>query len=357
MTRDQDRLLGESPAFLQVLEAVSQIAPLVKPVLVVGERGTGKELIASRLHFLSERWDAEFVKLNCAAISDSLLESELFGHEQGAFTGASRLHKGRFERADGGTLFLDELATTSVLVQEKILRVIEYGEYERVGGSRTLKTNVRLIAATNEDLPGLAANGRFRQDLLDRLAFDVITLPPLRERRDDILILAEQFAINMATELKHRLFAGFSPRAQQALVEYPWPGNVRELKNVVERCVYRNNEPDKPVDEVVFDPFASPFRPLARQSPDRERSSQEHLSNESSEPIDASPPAAADASPLAPLPIDLKAEAQRFEIELLQRALREARFNQRKAAELLSLTYHQFRGYLKKYELLRSSEA
>jgi len=340
MTRDHERLLGESPAFLQVLESVSQIAPLVKPVLVVGERGTGKELIASRLHFLSERWDAEFVKLNCAAISDSLLESELFGHEAGAFTGATRMHKGRFERADGGTLFLDELATTSVLVQEKILRVIEYGEYERVGGSRTLKTNVRLIAATNEDLPHLASNGRFRQDLLDRLAFDVITLPPLRERRDDILILAEQFAINMASELKHPLFAGFSPRAQQALVEYAWPGNVRELKNVIERCVYRNAEPDKPVDEVVFDPFASPFRPR-RDGADG--------------PAASAP--TADPTALAPLPIDLKAEAQRFEIELLQRAMREARFNQRKAAELLSLTYHQLRGYLKKYDLLRSGEA
>jgi psp operon transcriptional activator len=341
MTRDHERLLGEAPAFLHVLESVSQLAPLVKPVLVVGERGTGKELIASRLHFLSERWDAEFVKLNCAAISDSLLESELFGHEAGAFTGATRLHKGRFERADGGTLFLDELATTSVLVQEKILRVIEYGEFERVGGSRTMKTNVRLIAATNEDLPALAANGRFRQDLLDRLAFDVITLPPLRERRDDILILAEQFAINMASELKHRLFPGFTPRAQQALLEHSWPGNVRELKNVVERCVYRNPEPDKAVDEVVLDPFESPFRP--RKDKDTRDSEV--------------PAAAAESATLAPLPIDLKAEAQRFEIELLQRAMREARFNQRKAADLLSLTYHQLRGYLKKYDLLRASES
>jgi psp operon transcriptional activator len=338
MTREHERLLGESPAFLQALEAASQIAPLNKPVLVVGERGTGKELIAARLHYLSERWDAEFVKLNCAAISDSLIESELFGHEAGAFTGAARTHKGRFERADGGTLFLDELATTSVLVQEKILRVIEYGEYERVGGSKTLKTNVRLIAATNEDLPALAAAGRFRQDLLDRLAFDVITLPPLRERRDDILILAEQFAINMATELGHAFFPGFSPRAQATLLEHAWPGNVRELKNAVERTVYRNPDPAAPVDDVVLDPFSSPFRPNAPTARAESRA------------------ANATAGPSTTLPTDLKAESQRFEIELLQRAMQEARFNQRRAAELLSLTYHQLRGYLKKYNLLKSGE-
>lgn len=341
MVREHERLLGESPAFLQVLEAVSQIAPLVKPVLVVGERGTGKELIAARLHYLSERWDAEFVKLNCAAISDGLLESELFGHEAGAFTGATRTHKGRFERADGGTLFLDELATTSVLVQEKILRVIEYGEFERVGGSRTLKANVRLVAATNEDLPTLAAGGRFRQDLLDRLAFDVITLPPLRERREDILLLAEQFAINMATELGHTLFPGFSPRAQAALIEHGWPGNVRELKNVVERCVYRNPDPAEPVDEIVLDPFESPYRPRGNTTAER--------------PGDSTP----DASPGAEItmPTDLKAAAQRFEIDHLERAMKEARFNQRRAAELLGLTYHQLRGYLKKYNLLHPGDA
>ena len=152
-------------------------------MLIAGERGTGKELIAARLHFLSNRWEGEYVKMNCAAISDSLLETELFGHEAGAFTGATKTHKGRFERAHGGTLFLDELATTSALVQEKLLRIIEYGEYERVGGNRTLHCDVRLIAATNEDLPALADRGQFRLDLLDRLAFDVLTLPPLRERQ------------------------------------------------------------------------------------------------------------------------------------------------------------------------------
>ncbi len=335
MSTEPDRLLGESPAMLKTLEEVSRVAPLDKPVLVVGERGTGKELIAARLHFLSNRWEGEFLKLNCAAISDSLLETELFGHEAGAFTGATRAHHGRFERADGGTLFLDELANTSPLVQEKLLRVIEYGEYERVGGNRTLRCDVRLVAATNEDLPERAEAGDFRFDLLDRLAFDVITLPPLRDREGDILLLAEQFAIAMANELGRDLFAGFSSAARDALQTYRWPGNVRELKNVVERCVYRTPE-DREVDEIIFDPFDSPYRPRTYR-----------------------PAATGDgadcnsgASRLE-LPLDLKDCVQRFEIELIERAMEQSRHNQRKASELLGLTYHQLRGYLKKYELLK----
>ena len=260
MPSEPDRLIGESAAFLQALDDVSAVAPLDKPVLIVGERGTGKELVAARLHYLSNRWDSEFLKMNCAAISDSLIESELFGHEAGAFTGAARMHQGRFERANEGTLFLDEVATTSGLVQEKILRIIEYGEFERVGGSRTLRVDVRLIAATNADLPRLADAGKFRRDLLDRLAFDVITLPPLRERADDILLLAEYFAINMATELGREYFPGFADAAVRQLVSYDWPGNLRELKNVVERAVYRTDD-DARVKEIVLDPFDSPYRP------------------------------------------------------------------------------------------------
>ncbi len=322
---EQERLIGESPAFLAALEQVSKAAPLDKPVLVVGERGTGKELIASRLHYLSERWEGEFLKLNCAAISDSLIESELFGHEAGSFTGASRTHQGRFERADGGTLFLDELATTSALVQEKLLRVIEYGEFERVGGKKTLRANVRVVAATNEDLPRLAALGKFRLDLLDRLAFDVITLPPLRERPDDILLLAEHFAVNMAKELGRRYFPGFAERARQTLLAYPWPGNLRELKNVAERAVYRA-EPERPVEDVVLDPFASPYRPVQAEGN-------------------------GGASPGFQLPLDLKQTVQELEVGLIERAMAATKFNQRNAAQQLGLTYHQFRGYLKKYEL------
>lgn len=321
---EPDRLIGESAAFRDALTAVSQVAPLNKPVLVVGERGTGKELVAARLHYLSSRWEGPFLKLNCAAISDNLIESELFGHEAGSFTGAARAHQGRFERADGGTLFLDELANTSSLVQEKLLRVIEYGEFERVGGRRTQRADVRLIAATNEDLPRLAAARRFRLDLLDRLAFDVITLPPLRERAEDIPLLADYFATNMAKELGRELFPGFTADAASALLRHPWPGNLRELKNVVERAVYRT-APGTAVDEIILDPFRSPFRP---------GSGDEHA---------ASPAALA-------LPLDLKAVVQELEIDLINKALAAAKFNQRRAAEQLGLTYHSLRGYLKKYE-------
>ncbi|MGL4459879.1 MAG: phage shock protein operon transcriptional activator, partial [Plesiomonas shigelloides] len=250
-----DNLIGVADSFTRVLEQVSRLAPLNKPVLIIGERGSGKELIAKRLHYLSRRWQAPLLTLNCAALNDNLLDSELFGHEAGAFTGAQKRHAGRFERAQGGSLFLDELATAPLRVQEKLLRVIEYGEYERVGGSQKLEADVRLICATNEDLPAKAARGEFRADLLDRLAFDVINLPPLRHRRDDIPLLAEFFAVEMCKELGYPLFAGFTPHALSALNEYPWPGNVRELKNVVERAVYRNDTPQEPVHEIIFNPF------------------------------------------------------------------------------------------------------
>ena len=276
--------------------------------------------------------------MNCAAISDSLLETELFGHEAGAFTGATKTHKGRFERAHGGTLFLDELSTTSTLVQEKLLRVIEYGEYERVGGNRTLHCDVRLVAAANEDLPALADAGEFRHDLLDRLAFDVLTLPPLRQREDDILLLANYFGISMAGELGRELFPGFSSEAQQKLLAYPWPGNVRELKNVVERCVYRHDE-DTPVEEIVFDPFESPYR-LSESASTANGASTEQGS------------ALTENTGIAEFPIDLKQSVQTYEIRLIEQALTEAKHNQRKAAELLQVTYHQLRGYLKKYDLL-----
>jgi psp operon transcriptional activator len=338
MNQDHERLLGQSPAILRILDDVSRAAPLDRPVLVVGERGTGKELIASRLHFLSPRWAGPFVKLNCAALSESLLETELFGHEAGAFTGATRAHQGRFERADGGTLFLDELANTSLRVQEQVLRVIEYGEFERVGGQRTLRTQVRLVAATNEDLPELARTGRFRYDLLDRLAFDVITLPPLRAREEDILLLAEHFAVGMTQALGRTVFAGFTPRARRALRDWLWPGNIRELKNVVERAVYRT-EQDAPVDQIEFDPFASPWRPDTSATRDLP----------SARPAS---PAARPKTEHADAPAqDLRSQVEAFEIDRIQRALSAARFNQRRAAEILGLTYDQLRGYLRKYNL------
>lgn len=325
-------VIGESPAFLGVLEAVSRAAELNRPVLIVGERGTGKEVIAERLHFLSPRWQGPLVKLNCAAISESLLESELFGHEAGAFTDASRQRAGRFERADGGTLFLDELASTSLAVQEKILRVIEYGQFERLGSTRPLEVDVRIVGASNLDLPSLAAAGRFRADLLDRLAFDVITLPPLRERREDILPLAEHFAMRMTRELGRKLFAGFSPAAIDAMLAHAWPGNVRELKNVVERAVYRLAEPEAPVETIEFDPFASPWRPGG----------------------------AADRDDRLPDPeqenIDLRAWLDEQEKRLTEAALAAAGGHQTRAAEKLGLSYDQLRGIIRKHGIGRRSE-
>jgi psp operon transcriptional activator len=321
------QIIGEAPAFLEMLEHVSRAAPLDRSVLVVGERGTGKELIASRLHFLSERWEQGVVKVNCAALTESILESELFGHEAGAFTGAQKTHIGHFERADGGTLILDELATISLRMQEKILRVIEYGEIQRVGGSDTLHVNVRIVGSTNADLQALAAAGRFRRDLLDRLAFDVITVPPLRERIDDIMPLAHAFAINMASELRHAYFPGFSPRASSALLRHDWPGNVRELKNAVERSVYRASAPDAAITRIAFDPFDSPFK-LADPSPNI--------------------PSKGESKPAALLPTDLPARLHDLEKELVEAALERSRFNQKVAANMLGLSYHQFRGRLRK---------
>lgn len=334
-TRPVQPIIGEAPAFLAMLEHVSRAAPLNKPVLVVGERGTGKELIASRLHFLSSRWEQPLVKVNCAALTESILESELFGHEAGAFTGASKAHIGHFERADEGTLVLDELASISLRMQEKILRVIEYGELQRVGGSNTLIVDVRIVGSTNANLQALAAEGKFREDLLDRLAFDVVTIPPLRERLEDVLPLAYAFALNMVSELGRPLFPGFNAHAASALLRHNWPGNVRELKNAVERSVYRSENPDKQIRTIAFDPFDSPFRlrkglqvdPQDQTGPRRRR-----------------PPL---------LPTNLKTRVEETEKELLQAGLERARFNQKVAANLLGLSYHQLRGKLKKHGLDR----
>ncbi|EMN0310935.1 TPA: phage shock protein operon transcriptional activator [Enterobacter hormaechei subsp. oharae] len=324
MAEYKDNLLGEANSFLEVLEQVSRLAPLNKPVLIIGERGTGKELIANRLHFLSGRWDGPFISLNCAALNENLLDTELFGHEAGAFTGAQKRHPGRFERADGGTLFLDELATAPMLVQEKLLRVIEYGELERVGGSQPLQVNVRLVCATNTDLPAMVAEDKFRADLLDRLAFDVVQLPPLRERRSDIMLLADQFAIQMCRELGLPLFPGFSERATGTLLGYHWPGNIRELKNVVERSVYRHGSSETELDNIILDPFR------------RE---------------DKQPPAPATRQQDPALPLDLRQFQHQQEQNLLEQSLKEAKYNQKRAAELLGLTYHQLRALLKKHQM------
>ena len=261
-------MIGNSAALAQALDHLSQLAPVNRPILVLGERGTGKELAAERLHFLSTRWDAPLVKVNCAAMAETLLESELFGHEAGAFTGATRSHRGRFERADGGTLFLDELGNMSLRLQEKLLRLVEYGEFERVGGQETLQVDVRVVAATNADLRSLAARGEFRHDLLDRLSFDIVHLPPLRHRPEDIPELADHFAIQMSAELGWELFPGFTAAATRTLQDYHWPGNIRELKNAVERSLYRWGDADNAVAEIVLDPFQSPFDSPEAEAPE-----------------------------------------------------------------------------------------
>ena len=338
---DRPAILGEDPAFLEVEERISRLASIPRPCLVVGERGTGKELLATRLHYLSPRWDGPFVKVNCAALTESLLDSELFGHEAGAFTGAQRQHVGRFERADGGTLFLDEIASASPAVQEKVLRVIEYGEMERVGGRRTVQLDVRVVGATNVDLPSLAHNGEFRADLLDRLAFEVVTIPPLRARPMDIPALADAFALEMTGAMGRNVFPGFGPRANRQLREHAWPGNVRELKNVVERAVYRAASLDKPIDSIALDPFDSPWRPPS----DSTGAIRDH---------DAEAPGAAAISPPGSddSPIDLMARVARFERDLLERSFKAFRHNQSETARALGLGYHQLRRLLKKHALI-----
>jgi psp operon transcriptional activator len=330
-------LIGEASAFRAVLAQVSQLAPLDRPVLVVGERGTGKELVAARLTYLSPRWDKPFLTVNCGALAESLLDSELFGHEAGAFTGAARRRLSRFELADGGTLFLDEIAAASLAVQEKVLRVIEYGTFERVGGNETLSVDVRVIAAANVDLPEMAAAGRFRSDLLDRLAFDVVTVPPLRARAEDIPLLAEHFARQMTRSLGRAYFAGFTRAAMAALAAHPWPGNVRELKNAVERSLYRWPQPDEPLDRIILDPFASPWRPLPphpnplpvgeREGPVAQQRDGEGAAASFTERV------------------------ARFERDLLGDALAANEFNQRRTARALGLGYHQLRHYLRKHAI------
>lgn len=314
---------------LDLSDQISRIAPLNKPVLVLGERGTGKELVAERIHFLSKRWDQQFLKVSCASMNDNLLDSDLFGHEVGAFTGAVKRHLGRFERAEAGTLFLDEIATCSTQVQEKLLRIVEYGEYERLGGQHTLQADVRLVAATNADLQKMSEKNEFRADLLDRLAFDVIHIPPLRYRQEDVLILAENFAVSMCFELERQYFSGFTENAKSQMLEYGWPGNVRELRNAVERTVYRQESIDESINELVLDPFQASWL-----------QANESFSIGAQFPVEGIGESG------------LSDQVEALEQQLLLDALKAARFNQKQAAEKLNLTYHQLRSQLRKHKMI-----
>ena len=331
--------LGQSEAFVGFQERLSRAARVNRPVLFLGERGTGKELAATRLHFLSARWNAPLITLNCAALAPSLVESELFGHEPGAFTGAVGRRTGRFEAADLGTLFLDEIGNIPMEAQEKILRAVEYGVFERLGGSEPVHADVRIVAATNADLRAAVSRGAFKADLLDRLCFDVLILPPLRKREGDILLLANHFASRMALELERRDVIEFADEAIDALERYAWPGNVRELKNIVERAVYRAEGECIGLVDLVFDPFEgwqgqapAGARPPHRPTPDRAGTGEQP-----------------DAFRRNLLRLPYKTAVREVELLKLRHALDAARFSQRRAAEQLGLTYHQFRGQYRKY--------
>ncbi len=340
-----NQVVGESFAFLDSIERASRAAGLNRPVLVIGERGTGKELVAERLHRLSPRWAAPLITMNCAALAETLIEAELFGHEAGAFTGATKVREGRFEEADGGTLFLDELATLSAGAQERLLRAVEYGEVTRIGSNKPLRVDVRIVAATNENLPALVDKGRFRADLLDRLAFEVVTLPPLRARTGDVPVLTDHFGRRMAAELDWRKWPGFTPGAMEVLERYDWPGNVRELRNTVERAVYRWEDETKAIDDIDFDPFDSPWMPKGGAAPK----------------VDVALPVATQNA-VAPVRHigdvrDLRAAVAEYERDILAEALRCCRYNQRAAAKAVSLSYDQLRHAMKRHGLFENEAA
>ncbi len=344
MERD-NQFIGQSGAFLDAVERASRAAPMRRPVLVVGERGTGKELIAERLHRLSDRWEEPLVTMNCAALPETLIEAELFGHEAGAFTGATKSRIGRFEEADQGTLFLDELATLSMGAQERLLRAVEYGEVTRIGSSRPIRVNVRIVAATNENLPHLAEQGLFRPDLLDRLSFEVITLPPLRVREGDIEVLADYFGRRMAAELAWEEWPGFAEHVAKALDEHPWPGNVRELRNVVERAIYRWDDWSEPIAHVVFDPFDSPWQPSRSAPAGKQEKSAEGRANQARR-------AAPDFTDID----DLRGAVDAHEKAIVEHALGRHRWNQRQTAKALGLSYDQLRHCLKKHGIANNAD-
>jgi Nif-specific regulatory protein len=321
--RERSRIVGVSPSWRETLHQVGRVASSETTVLVTGETGTGKEVVSHLLHQGSPRAGRPFVAINCAALPEQLLESELFGHEKGAFTGAVAAKIGRLEQAGGGTLFLDEIGEMSPLVQAKLLRVLEAREFQRLGGTRALKADVRLLAATHRDLKAAIARGQFREDLYYRLNVFEIRLPALRERREDILLLAESFLEELGPTMG-RPAAGISRDAREWLLAYPWPGNVRELRNAIERALLL-------CDGGLI--------------------TREHLPAAVGRPEEVEPPAGNGAAdPEGPLPaggVDLEALEQSY----VERALAQTRGNKSKAARLLRLTRAQLYSRIEKYGL------
>ncbi|HEU0029450.1 MAG TPA: sigma-54 dependent transcriptional regulator [Kofleriaceae bacterium] len=316
------QIVGDSTAMRTVMTKIERVAPVPRPVLVLGPRGTGKELVARAIHTLSPRASEPYVTINCAAVAESLLESELFGHEEGAFTGATKQKEGKFELADGGTLFLDEIGNMSLEFQAKILRVLEYQRFERVAGSESIQVNVRVIAATNADLKQAISDGKFRADLYDRLAFEVIALPPLAQRIEDIPVLAAHFLARFRQEVAGITVREISAGALDRLAQYDFPGNVRELKNIVERAVYMAH------GEVLTDGDVDAALPP------------EAHGNAAATSTFADDPR---------LPLDERVD--NFEAWLCRDALERTRFKQKEAAALLGITYDQFRQRYRKYGL------
>ncbi len=308
--RRKYRVVGESTTFQRVLEEARRVAAVPRPVLIRGARGTGKELVAALIHYSSDRRDQPFVTVNCAAFHGNLLESEIFGHEKGAFTGADKRKIGRFELADGGTLFLDEIGTMPIAFQEKVLRVLEYQSFERVAGNETIQVSVRVVAATNADLERLMDEGTFRRDLYDRLSFKVIQLPTLAERREDVPLLVAHFRSALAAEIPWVASRDFTSEALELLARHSWPGNIRELKNVVERLLCARDAPAIDAAEVALEIVSE--RPAAVSFPEK---------------------------------------ISRLEESLVLEALKKCAGNQREAAAELGLTYDQFRHLYRKYDI------
>jgi two-component system response regulator HydG len=319
---DRQNIIGRSQAMVKLLEMVEQVATAQATILITGESGTGKEMIANAIHANSNRMDAPFVKINCAALTETLLESELFGHEKGAFTGADRRREGKFVQAEGGSIFLDEVSEMSPAMQVKLLRVLQERELTRVGGSDVIKVDVRVIAAANKDLKKEIREGRFREDLFYRLNVVALHVPPLKERREDIPIMAQSFLKTFA-ERNAKSISGFTPRAMEKLVQYAWPGNVRELMNAVERAVVLSRRDDIDEDDLAFPMADQAFSISEPQGQSRTGASADNL----------------------PL--------QEVEKRSILEALAAAGGNKSEAARRLGITRKTLRSKLEKYEMMR----